>query len=228
MDDGSSNVSVACSYLHQGMMTKRSTRVFKGVMMTVFGWRIDRQGAFSTIITSVRVMLNTGILLPTSYGNVHPFSWFWWRMVYSWSQLGMSEAICCTLMNPEPLDEVAHSGGAMSWQENCRHKGKRGLAFPPPVAAVPEEPTAPFFRRKLPVVEAMSLRESIVCPAMAKRWVGRVDWKRVVYPEWAAPFELGESLWSWQQVERGEVTVDGYKVHIRTYIRMYKRALEGN
>ena len=73
----------------------------------------------------------------------------------------------------------------MSWQENCRHKGKSGPASPPPVAAVPEELTAPFFRRKLPVVEAMSLRESIVCPEMGKRWVGRVDWKRGVYPEWA-------------------------------------------
>ena len=87
-------------------------------------------------------------------------------------------------MNPEALDEVAHSGWAMSRQENCPHKGRRGPASPPPVAAVPEEPTAPFFRGKLPVGEAMSLRESIVCPAMAKRWVGRVDWKRVVYPEW--------------------------------------------
>ena len=30
-----SNVSVACSYLRQGMMTKRSTHAFKRVMVTV-------------------------------------------------------------------------------------------------------------------------------------------------------------------------------------------------
>ena len=144
MDNCSSNISVACSYLHQRMMTKRSTHAFKGVMMTVFGRQIDRQGAFSTVITSVIVMLNTGILLPTSCGNVQHPSWFWQRMVHSRSQLGRPETSCCTLMNPEALDRVAHSGWAMSWQENCPHKGKRCPVFPPTVAAVPEEPTAPF------------------------------------------------------------------------------------
>ena len=29
------NVSVACSYIHQGMMTQRSTHAFKRVMVTV-------------------------------------------------------------------------------------------------------------------------------------------------------------------------------------------------
>ena len=48
---------------------------------------------------------------------------------------------------------------------------------PPPVAAVPEEPTAPFFSGKVLLGEARSLRESVVWPAMAKRWVGWVDWK---------------------------------------------------
>ena len=45
--------------------------------------------------TSVRVMLNTGILLPTSSGNVQHLSWFWRRMVHSRSQLGRPETICC-------------------------------------------------------------------------------------------------------------------------------------
>ena len=35
MDSCSSNVLEACSYLHQGMMTQRSTHAFKGVMVTV-------------------------------------------------------------------------------------------------------------------------------------------------------------------------------------------------
>ena len=35
IDNCYSNVSVAYSYLHQGMMTQRSTHAFKGVMVTV-------------------------------------------------------------------------------------------------------------------------------------------------------------------------------------------------
>ena len=105
-------------------------------MLTVFGRRIDRQGAFSTVITSVRVILNTGILLPM---NSQHLSWLWQRMVHS------QETNCCTLMNLEALDEVAHSGWAMSRQENCPHKGKSSPASPPPVATVPEEPTARTF-----------------------------------------------------------------------------------
>ena len=107
-----------------------------------------------------------------------------------------SSPLTCTLMNPVALDEVAHSGWAMRQQQNCPHSGRRGPVSPPPVAAVPEEPTAPFFSGKVPVGEVTSLRESMVWPAMAKRWVGRVDWKGGLYPlwaeEWAAPFELGE------------------------------------
>ena len=35
IDNCSSNVSVACSYLHQGMMTERSTHAFKGMIVRV-------------------------------------------------------------------------------------------------------------------------------------------------------------------------------------------------
>ena len=101
-------------------------------------------------------------------------------------------------MNPVALHEVAHSGCANRRQANCPHSGRRGPASPPPVAAVPEDPTAPFLSGKVPVGEATSLRESTVWPAMAKRWVGQVDWKGGVYPawveEWVALLEPGESL----------------------------------
>ena len=90
-------------------------------------------------------------------------------------------------MKPEALDEVAHSGWAMSWQENCPQKLQKGSCILTHSSSSAWSAHSTFFRGKLPVVEAMSLqlRESIVCPAMGKQWVERVDWKQGVYPEWA-------------------------------------------
>ena len=65
-------------------------------------------------------------------------------------------------------------------------QGQKGSCIPTSSSSSAWRAHSTFiFRGKLPVVEATSLRESIVCPEMGKWWVGRVDWKQGVYPEWA-------------------------------------------